>query len=161
MTDHIYFIHDPEQHRIKIGSTVNLVERLYALQKAVGRGLVVLGIMDGGQPEEERIQQHFAHLRIRYDRKRGQGPHKGQGKEWFRDEPELREFIAANARLWEKFDTFALHRGEPTLVMQGTPAWMEWVEQLARNLGTSEGSAVDRALALLASQVGVSPPPTR
>jgi hypothetical protein len=85
----IYFIEDVEgdQLRIKIGTSIDPIERLSALMTEIGRPLKLLGVMPGRHNEEFALHQRFAHLRSE--------------KEWFRATKELGDFISTNAEPWD------------------------------------------------------------
>lgn len=73
----IYFIF--HNGHIKIGVSVDPWSRLASLQTAHHEQLEMLAIMPGDQAAEREIHRRFAGLRA--------------SGEWFRDNPELREFI--------------------------------------------------------------------
>lgn len=82
----IYFV-QPEGGPIKIGYTLNdLRKRMAYYQPQIGLPFFVLGTMEGVKEEESRLHQRFARLRLRGD--------------WFRPEPELLDFIAAETIPW-------------------------------------------------------------
>jgi hypothetical protein len=83
----IYFIQAKASGPIRIGSTIDLASRFADHSKAIGSPVCVLGVVRGLRPEEIAIHHRFHHLRL-------------QG-EWFRDAPELREYISSNAVRWD------------------------------------------------------------
>lgn len=92
MAPFVYFLRNPQNGLIKIGTTVNLYSRWSYLQKEQGTELELLGVLDGSLPEEQALHQRFASSRV----KRGA---RGWRLEWFRDTPELREYIRQNTHL--------------------------------------------------------------
>lgn len=85
----IYFLqgtHRDGGKLIKIGTTIRLAVRVNSPDIRRFAPLEVLGITDGSYADEAAIHRKF-------DNCRWQG-------EWFRDEPEIRAFIAAEARPW-------------------------------------------------------------
>jgi hypothetical protein len=52
-------------------------------------------------------------------------------------------------------------RKKNLIVVRGYEAWGEWVEGLAKHLGTPVVGTVDRALRELAKREGYPPPPER
>lgn len=79
-TPHVYFISDGEA--IKIGKAINPPKRLKNLQIGNPRELKMLGYFRTSHYSEGNIHRHFEAFWIR--------------GEWFRDNPELRAFIAKN-----------------------------------------------------------------
>ncbi len=81
----------------------------------------------------------------------------------FRAEPALQEWIAANTRPWDGSDTFNWQSNilSPTLAIYRTAEWITWVEELARRLGVSPGTLVERALIELAESHEYSESPPR
>lgn len=163
MTDHVYFIFDESKDRIRIGSTHNLIARLFThLSQPVGQRWVVLGVIGGGIGREKEIHAMFAELSLKRESRRG---HKvaGASDEWFRNTPALRAWINQNATPWDRSDTFNWQSNipSPTLAMHGSAAWVNWVEEFARYLGVGPGTLVERGLAALAEKEGRSSPPTR
>lgn len=86
----IYFLHDAQADRIKIGTTIRLTERLAAHKRKHGWNAVVLGVMRGSYADEATIHQRFAHLSL--------------GAEMFRDDEELMEFIRLETVPWDGQD---------------------------------------------------------
>jgi hypothetical protein len=163
VTDHVYFILDEPNDRIRIGTTHNLIDRLFThLNQPIGQRWIVLGVTEGGVGREEEIHAVFAELRLKRESRRG---HKvaGASDEWFRSTGELRSWIEKNTKPWDRSDTFNWQSNipSPTLAIQGSAAWMDWVEDFARHLGVGPGTLVERALAALAGKEGRSPPPAR
>ncbi len=163
MTDHVYFLLDESKDRVRIGSTHNLLQRLFThLNSQTGRQWIVLGVIEGGVAREKEIHSSFAHLRLDRESSRG-NPVPGASDEWFRNTPELRSWIRENTNAWDSSDTFNLQSNvpSPTLAMRGSAEWMNWLEQFAIRQGVRPGMLVDRALAVLAAQEGYQAPPPR
>lgn len=162
MTDHVYFLLDEGKNRVRIGSTHNLLARLFThLNSSAGKNWTVLGITEGGRSRETQIHALFADLRIPRESSRGNRV-PGASDEWFRGTPELRAWIANSSKQWDRSDTFNWQSNAPaaTLAMHGSVEWIDWFEQLAIRQSVGPGTLVERALALLAEQVGyVAPPP--
>jgi hypothetical protein len=56
MIDHVYFLLDESKDRVRIGTTHNLLDRLFThLNFAVGRRWKVLGVTEGGVAREKEI----------------------------------------------------------------------------------------------------------
>lgn len=77
----IYFIQDTATHKIKIGVSQRPLDRMASLQTACVGKLVLLGVMDGAQTEEQALHQQFTQ-------------HRG---EWFEPTEELLAYIRATA----------------------------------------------------------------
>ena len=75
----VYFLHEPELDRIKIGRSENRKKRLSDLATGNSQELKLLATFPGARPEEREL-----HDRFRKDRIRG---------EWFRSTPELLALI--------------------------------------------------------------------
>jgi|SRR5215469_5917523 len=86
----IYFVQSLMTQHVKIGTTKQLTRRLSGLRQEAGGEVDVLGVTNGGFPEETTLHQHFQHLHIM--------------GEWFRPEPDLLDFIGQNARAWDGKD---------------------------------------------------------
>lgn len=161
VTEHVYFLLDEIRDRIRIGSTYNLLDRLYDHQGPANQGLKVLGVLEGGVPREQEIHKLFAHLNLPSENRRGQPKKRATGKEWYRNAPELREWIARNTKPWDRSDTFLWHQVTPTLAMHASLEWISWVEKYARQSRDGAGTLVERALAALAEKEGYPAPPAR
>ena len=157
MVDHVYFMLHPPLGRVKIGFTHNLIDRHYDHQGRGEQVLRVLGVMEGGYDEEQAIHRRFAHLNL----PAGKPRQPGTGREWFKDDPSIREFVADNTRPWDGSDVFRLHQITPTLAMHGSVAWMEWLESAAGRLGLRPGAFVEQALQRFASEEELDVPPHR
>jgi hypothetical protein len=83
----IYFIKRPNDGRIKIGTSVRLVDRLKQLACEFGEGLAVLAVVDGHKDEERSLHRRFAHLRV--------------VGEWFEPGDELLGLITTEGREWD------------------------------------------------------------
>jgi hypothetical protein len=162
MTEHVYFLLDELKNRIRIGQTDNLLRRMLDHQKENGFRLKLLGVTEGGYEREQAIQAMFPALRLPRESSRGK-PVQGASDDWFRAEPELHRWIAANTNPWDGADTFNWQSNipSPTLAMYGTEEWIGWVEELARHLGVELGTLVERAMAGLAEQRGFRGSPPR
>lgn len=85
----VYFVQAADGWPLKIGISTNLMKRLIDLRMSSGLNLKVLGVIDGGTREMEKLlHDRFADSRL--------------VGEWFRPVPEIIEYIAANARPWEE-----------------------------------------------------------
>lgn len=71
----IYFIRDAAFGAIKVGFTLNLENRVDALEGTMKRKLEIIGIIKGDQQDEKRLHAKFSDLHL-------------QG-EWFRETPEF------------------------------------------------------------------------
>jgi len=80
-TSYLYFIVAENAGKVKIGRSRSPGKRIRDLQAANHQQLVVLGIMEEGNPFSEReVHNLFNHISMR--------------NEWFSDTPELRAFIS-------------------------------------------------------------------
>jgi hypothetical protein len=80
----VYFIQRGEDGPVKIGHSKNVRGRLSALQTGIPERLRVLGVLDGGKAEEQRLHRYFGAYCI-------------QG-EWFKPVPELLAYIRMHGR---------------------------------------------------------------
>ena len=162
MIEHVYFFLDEVKDRIRIGHTDNLLRRTRDHQVDNFFRLKMLGIMDGGRPEEQAVHSQFEALRLPRESSRGNRV-VGSSDEWFRHTLELRHWISANTRAWDGSDTFNWQSNieSPTLAMYGRKEWVAWVEEFAMRLGVEPGNLVEEALARLAERHGHSAPPPR
>lgn len=76
----IYFIRDPMYQLVKIGFSERPAKRFCKIQSDSPGMAELLAVIEGDRAEEARLHERFRVLR--------------QRGEWFRDEGELREFIA-------------------------------------------------------------------
>lgn len=76
----IYFIQSENGGPIKIGYSKNFDDRLKTLQEGNPYKLIVLGLMEGTIPAEQRLHRKFEEHRFR--------------NEWFNDCQEIRDFIS-------------------------------------------------------------------
>ncbi len=76
----IYFIRRGEF--VKIGVTINVLNRVKTLQNASVEPVTLLGVMVGGKREERALHQRFHAKRIR--------------GEWFKIDDEITDFVTAN-----------------------------------------------------------------
>lgn len=60
----VYFIHAPEVHRVKIGTTTDIDKRLSQMQTGSPTQLRVIKLLPGGRDEERRWHHRFAEKRI-------------------------------------------------------------------------------------------------
>lgn len=81
--ERVYFVQHGDGGPIKIGWTADLPARLTDLQIASPVALRVLGTVAGGESVERALHGRFHHLRVR--------------GEWFRPDPELLDFVRAQA----------------------------------------------------------------
>lgn len=83
---HVYFIADDKNHRVKIGITINIERRLNEIKKKLGNPkLYILSVIwHGGLKLEQHLHEHFRNLRVH-------GEH--LGVEWFSMNDELTQFI--------------------------------------------------------------------
>lgn len=80
----IYFMQVVERGPIKIGTSTRPGERIQQVANDCGEDLRVLAVAKGGRPEEQRLHQRFAHLRLI----------QAKGIEWFEPAAELLAYIA-------------------------------------------------------------------
>ncbi|MDO9016587.1 MAG: GIY-YIG nuclease family protein [Deltaproteobacteria bacterium] len=76
----VYFV-SVGGERIKIGWTTDIETRVATLQTANADRLYVRALIRGSMEDERRLHAKFAHLRV--------------SGEWFREEPELSDYIEA------------------------------------------------------------------
>lgn len=162
MIEHVYFLWDELNGRIRVGQSDNLLRRMLDHQKANGFRLKLLGITEGGYEREQEIQGMFPALRLPRESRRS-SPVRGASDDWFRVAPELLDWIAANTKPWDGGDTFHWQSNipSPTLAMYGTGEWIRWVEEFSQLQNREVGELVALALAALALQRGFPPPPQR
>lgn len=163
MKDHVYFLLDEEKDRVRIGTTHNLLDRIFThLNSPVGRLWTVLGVTEGGVVREKEIHALFDDLRLPRESSRG-NPVPGASDEWFCNTPELRAWIINNTKPWDRSDVFNWQSNipSPTLAMHCSSEWMSWLEQFANQQSSGPGTLVERALDLLAAQEGYIVPPSR
>ncbi len=87
---YIYFIQSQvDDHRIKIGYTINLSFRFLSHRRGYKLPLVLLGVMDGGYEEEQALHKRFAGYQMRSEVR-------NSTIEWFQPAPELLTFIKEN-----------------------------------------------------------------
>ena len=79
--EYIYFVQEEENNNIKIGVSVNPVQRLQELQTGNSNKLIMIGFIEGGADEENNIHREFAEERIR------------ENGEWFRPSERLTNYI--------------------------------------------------------------------
>lgn len=84
-----------------------------------------------------------------------------KGKEWFRDELELRRFIAEHAKPWDQAATFLWNGKKPSIAMHGSLDWIAWLEDVAQQSGLSVGEVIEQALAEFSRGRGFQEPPSR
>ena len=77
----IYFIQDTVTKAVKIGHGVNPEKRLEQCQVGNANALTMIGVLEGGRPEERLLHQRFASHRMR--------------GEWFRGDDKLLSAIRA------------------------------------------------------------------
>jgi hypothetical protein len=139
----IYFVQGPEGGPIKIGTTTNLGSRLPNLEASSGQSLGVLGVMDGGRPEERELHRRFAHLLA-------------AGREWFHPGDDLLAFIEAETRDWqgevESPAAGVIH------YYVGTPEMNEWLREAADFIGMPMAILLDVSLSQYARDVGYATP---
>lgn len=76
----VYFLRDPEDGQIKIGTSVDPASRIRGIRTMRGREVALVATIPGSHEVETGLHKRFAHCR-------------GIG-EWFRPEPDLLAFIA-------------------------------------------------------------------
>lgn len=108
----IYFLRIEWTGNIKIGTTVCLPDRLKSYARK-GR-LTILGVCDGGFPEEKVIHHRFAHLRLKANGH-------GRNPELFRPDPDLMEYIAKNSREPDLLDQLHEDRGKLWVIRLALP----------------------------------------
>lgn len=77
----VYFLSFPATKSIKIGFSRNVEKRINSLREVIRFPLILLGTVSGGWRKEQQLHAKFSPLRM-------------EGK-WFKDTPELRDFIEA------------------------------------------------------------------
>lgn len=77
----IYFIENRQARTMKIGYAADPMRRLRQLQTANSNKLRLVAAVPGSLADEHRVRVRFVRFRVR--------------GEWFRDTPELREYISA------------------------------------------------------------------
>lgn len=163
MTDHVYFILDEPKDRIRIGSTHNLINRLFThLNQLAGQRWIVLGVIEGGVGREKEIHAMFAELRLERESRRGHEV-AAASDEWFRNTPVLRAWIEQNAKPWDGSDKFNWQSNipSPTLAMHCSAEWMGLGGGFRPASGASGRGLVERALAARAEKERRSPRPAR
>lgn len=80
---HIYAIRRPDTREVKIGISVDPIDRLGCLQIAHGAPLELVACFPGSAMDEEALHRRFAQYRLI--------------GEWFREEPPITAWIEANA----------------------------------------------------------------
>jgi hypothetical protein len=80
----VYFIQSGKDGPIKIGWSQDVGRRMSELQVANALPLALLGVTPGTMETESEFHARFAHLRMK--------------AEWFKDSPEIRDFIEKNCR---------------------------------------------------------------
>lgn len=80
----VYFIQRGVDGPVKIGHSKNVRGRLSSLQTGIPERLHLLGVLDGGKAEEQRLHRYFS-------------AHCIQG-EWFSPAPEVLAYIRAHGR---------------------------------------------------------------
>ena len=145
----IYFIHDPEADRIKIGKARNLDERLYALRSQYGSSLSVMATMPGSFPEEGKLHQRFRHLRL-----------PAPGREWFQTDKELIDFIESLSELDElPPGESAADRRVTAVNLKSEPEYKEWLDRVASMKDMPVSVVVRAALVDWARANGLPLPP--
>ncbi len=86
----IYFAQRKSGGPIKIGTSVQLAQRIITLRREHGADLEVLGVVTGSYKEESALHERFDHLH--------------HEKEWFHPGEDLLVFISADARPWDGTD---------------------------------------------------------
>jgi hypothetical protein len=141
----IYFIQDPEDSLVKIGTTVRLSFRLAQLKSQFGQGLVVLGILDGSFADEKVLHEQFAGAR--------------EDGEWFRPYPHLMGFIAQECRPWTEADDAPLPTGFKTISARCSSEWADWLERGAKYCRTDVAKLIDTAVVKYLRAEGFDDPP--
>jgi hypothetical protein len=140
----IYFLRDASGRRIKIGHTARLAERRKAIESERGTILDVLGIMDGGFDEEQRIHARFHHLRLE----------RGRNCEWFSPGGDLLAFIANEARPWQPSDDSPqMSQLRNVIILRGTDEWKDWLDELTGLNHAPLTVTIEQALALLGDRL--------
>jgi transcriptional regulator with XRE-family HTH domain len=76
---------------IKIGCSINLVQRIGVLKTPDGGRANVVAVMDGDFKVEKELHRRFGHLLF-----------PNAGREWFHPGPDLLRFIEHNSRGWSR-----------------------------------------------------------
>lgn len=142
----IYFIQRRSGGPIKIGTTVQLTQRLRQLCNDVGDNLRVLAITDGGRDEEKIFHDRFAHLRI------------GDSilSEWFEPGDDLVGFVLSEGRCWDGID----EDGRVTVInLKGTPEYRNWLSSMSKKTRIPASSITRIAYEEWAKKHGHPAPP--
>jgi hypothetical protein len=143
----IYFIHDPEADRIKIGHSMSLEGRLLKLKADYGRdSLRVIAVMPGGILLEKQIHRDFDHLCIIEANSQG----KRYRTEWFRPSSDLIDFIDENAAPWDGRDL-----PDVTVEIPASEKWATWLERAAWSYNLSIPDLIEAAVAEYTHRHGI------
>lgn len=78
----VYFVQKGRRGPIKIGISENVIKR----SRALGSGMIILAVLDGGRKREMAFHRRFAHLAM--------------GGEWFIAGPDLVAFVETLPGPW-------------------------------------------------------------
>ena len=147
----IYFVQPIDGGPVKIGCSQDVAIRLRQLESHYGCRLVLLATRPGDFEEEAEIHERFSHLRL--------------GRtEQFRPALDLMEFIGRPLLVGANTDVVeAIEPAErrEIVAIRCTPGWKDWLSAFAERERMTPTSLLDRAVARLAAELGVDPPPKR
>jgi hypothetical protein len=130
---------------IKIGTTINLRNRLSALKSYFGNEVLLLATMPGDRAEERRLHEKFAHLRF-------------PGTEQFRPAPDLIEFIGRPLLVCANPDAIIVERPKPTgrvaVSFRFKPVTVRQIAEIAKRMhGLSDVRVISLAIEQLHAHV--------
>lgn len=148
----IYFARLEEGGPIKIGTTINLHERILAHQRVFGESFSVFAVMEGGPEEEKDLHVRFENLKI------GE-----MGREWFKPDADLEIFIGRYAEPWEMQPRKRPRKQQYVstnnfVAFRGTEEYKEWVQWFAEQQGCSVIHLIEVALDDRAKSLGYETP---
>ncbi len=94
----VYFARVNDDGPVKIGFSFNLRERIYSLRAEFGRGLNIIGVIDGDRKIEKALHKQFSGIAL--------------GREWFQPTADLLQYISCHA------DSFRLGRNQNVLAFK-------------------------------------------
>lgn len=103
----IYFIQNKETKNIKIGYSVNTLNRLSSGQSFSAEDLILLVEIEGVTKDEKALHKRFSHLRIK--------------REWFKPGQDLLEYIDEINNEWVIFAEAQLEKLAPEILEESLP----------------------------------------
>ena len=143
----IYFLRATDGGPIKIGTSIQLTERLKVLSKETGQDLEVLAVVDGGRGEEQALHGRFSHLRV--------------VNEWFEPGDDLLGFIVQEGRAWDGQNEAEFARKPMVVQIRGSQEWKSWIEGLAQREHDTVAKFMERLIRQFARDNGYENPPLR